>query len=481
MRHLDEGTIHAWLDGALDADESRRVESHVASCEACAGAVAAARGVVAAASRILIALDDVPGGVIPGSAPPDAATPAVSAAQRRRSADPQVGVHPWWRSVPLRAAAAIVIVAAGALATREAFLPRATQTTSIPVFASSDSASSERAMMRAPEASAATMSQALPPTAEPSAGTAAAPAPQPSSPGRRSEVAAPRPGRPGSRTSAVDGAGEGLGVTPAPARDAAMANARQPRRSEARSEVASAPLAAKRAAELDELVVTSPDSRRDRAAGDSAESGLLARRSADVQQRMDSAARGVKAAPAPSIGGIAGGVAGVAARAEGRTSMRTRAGAMVAAEASSAAATPPSAQQMQTLADKVEHSTPREIAGLRLLTHTVSQLSQGRVVQGRESVERVRYVHTLLYELVPGAQVELVVALPVESVAVRPEGSEESATGIFADSVPVRAEGRVTTIHWREPDGTELQLSGRVSLEELEALRRRVRVPPRKE
>ena len=60
MWHLDEGTIHAWLDGALSADEARRVEAHVGSCTVCADAVAEARGLIAASSRILTALDDVP-------------------------------------------------------------------------------------------------------------------------------------------------------------------------------------------------------------------------------------------------------------------------------------------------------------------------------------------------------------------------------------------------------------------------------------
>lgn len=60
MRHLDEGTIHAWLDGALSSDEAARAEAHVASCTVCAEAVAEARGLIAASSRILLALDNVP-------------------------------------------------------------------------------------------------------------------------------------------------------------------------------------------------------------------------------------------------------------------------------------------------------------------------------------------------------------------------------------------------------------------------------------
>lgn len=67
MQHLDEGTIHAWLDGALPADETTGVERHVAQCKECASLVAEARGMIAGASRIVSALDVVPGGVIPKS------------------------------------------------------------------------------------------------------------------------------------------------------------------------------------------------------------------------------------------------------------------------------------------------------------------------------------------------------------------------------------------------------------------------------
>jgi len=67
MQHLDEGTIHAWLDGALPADESTGVERHVAQCKECASLVAEARGMIAGASRIVSALDIVPGNVIPKS------------------------------------------------------------------------------------------------------------------------------------------------------------------------------------------------------------------------------------------------------------------------------------------------------------------------------------------------------------------------------------------------------------------------------
>lgn len=92
MQHPDEGTIHSWLDNALSVEEAARVESHVAECPQCAAAVAEARGFVAASSRILTALDDVPRGVVP-------AVPA-------RKRDFRV----LWR-----AAAAVLVVAGGSL------------------------------------------------------------------------------------------------------------------------------------------------------------------------------------------------------------------------------------------------------------------------------------------------------------------------------------------------------------------------------
>lgn len=92
MQHPDEGMIHSWLDGALNAEEATQMESHVATCPSCATAVAEARGFIAASSRILTALDDVPRGVLP-------AVPA-----RKRD------LRVFWR-----AAAAMLVVAGGSL------------------------------------------------------------------------------------------------------------------------------------------------------------------------------------------------------------------------------------------------------------------------------------------------------------------------------------------------------------------------------
>ena len=92
MNHLDEGTIHAWLDGALSATQSAEVDAHVKSCAECSAAVAEARGLIAASSRILTALDDVPPNVIP--------KPVVAPVRRRW------GAAPWISGL---AAAAIIV------------------------------------------------------------------------------------------------------------------------------------------------------------------------------------------------------------------------------------------------------------------------------------------------------------------------------------------------------------------------------------
>lgn len=121
MQHLDEGTIHAWLDGALDAPERERIEQHLASCVECEALVAEARGLVAGASRILGALDDVPGDVVPRrtAVPPTRADLAASA-RPETVVTPLAARRPrsWVTANAFRIAAAITIVAAGALAGR---------------------------------------------------------------------------------------------------------------------------------------------------------------------------------------------------------------------------------------------------------------------------------------------------------------------------------------------------------------------------
>ena len=90
MQHPDEGAIHAWLDGALSHEEGAAIETHASTCAECASAIAEARGLIAASSRIVSALDIVPAGVIP---------------VRTKV------TRPWYSTTQLRAAAAVLFVA----------------------------------------------------------------------------------------------------------------------------------------------------------------------------------------------------------------------------------------------------------------------------------------------------------------------------------------------------------------------------------
>ena len=60
MSRPDEGLIHQWLDGECTPEESARLEQLVATDPEWAAAVAEARGLIAASSRIVQSLDAVP-------------------------------------------------------------------------------------------------------------------------------------------------------------------------------------------------------------------------------------------------------------------------------------------------------------------------------------------------------------------------------------------------------------------------------------
>ena len=104
--HPDEGTIHAWLDSALDDSTASRLAAHVATCGECAERVAEARGLIAGASRVVRALDDS----ITSAGPTWGQVTATTVANRPAS-------RSIWRALrvtPLRSAiAATVLVALG--------------------------------------------------------------------------------------------------------------------------------------------------------------------------------------------------------------------------------------------------------------------------------------------------------------------------------------------------------------------------------
>jgi putative zinc finger protein len=203
IMHLDEGTIHAWLDGALDAEEAARVERHAAECGSCAAAVAEARGLVAGASRILTALDRVPGGVVPKAA----GSADVVRARRTRSL---------WATLhltPARAAAAALVVVAAGTALVLNNMPNATRSAAKLADYPRDSAVTFR------PAEPINLPHAQPDTAA-SQTSAAAPLNAPSPARSVPKMAAPQPlSAPSRRAVAAEG-GEGRVAEKAAARQA---------------------------------------------------------------------------------------------------------------------------------------------------------------------------------------------------------------------------------------------------------------------
>jgi len=130
MQHPDEGMIHTWLDGELSQEEATALEAHVAECDHCKAAVAEARGFIAASSRIVGALDNVPGNVIPIAKP----------AKRM-----------WYSSPQFRAAAAVLIVAGASFLVMKPVTQKSTL--AVPGRAEANEAASAQRAMSVPESS----------------------------------------------------------------------------------------------------------------------------------------------------------------------------------------------------------------------------------------------------------------------------------------------------------------------------------------
>ena len=122
MQHLDDGTIHALLDGELTAEEAEALDQHVRYCAACADRLAEERLIQSEAERMIAELDapapaptiaDPP--MVPGNEPLD---PPLAPDQPKYSGPPVVLIpeRDYERSrIPrLLGWAATLIVAAGA-------------------------------------------------------------------------------------------------------------------------------------------------------------------------------------------------------------------------------------------------------------------------------------------------------------------------------------------------------------------------------
>lgn len=115
MQHPDEGTLHAWLDGELDARHAADIEAHVAQCAACSATVAEAREFRSTSDRLIEVLQPEP----------------ARAPVRAPAARPDVARRPRWKLwiAPLAAAAVLVLVVqlnrAGIPSMRDAAAPDA--------------------------------------------------------------------------------------------------------------------------------------------------------------------------------------------------------------------------------------------------------------------------------------------------------------------------------------------------------------------
>ena len=91
MPHLDEGTLHALLDGELDVAEVKEIQTHLGACAACGSRLQDVKQFLAEADSLVGALETPAGAPRPGRAPappPGAPTPASSAANARAWREP---------------------------------------------------------------------------------------------------------------------------------------------------------------------------------------------------------------------------------------------------------------------------------------------------------------------------------------------------------------------------------------------------------
>ncbi|HEV2749676.1 MAG TPA: zf-HC2 domain-containing protein [Gemmatimonadales bacterium] len=93
MSHVDDGTLHAYLDGELSPPEAQSVEAHVAQCPACRERLEEERALIARAAELLAR-----------AAPPDRDLPPF------RPGDVRPPVRLWWQArLPLAWAATIAL------------------------------------------------------------------------------------------------------------------------------------------------------------------------------------------------------------------------------------------------------------------------------------------------------------------------------------------------------------------------------------
>jgi hypothetical protein len=470
MPHLDEGTIHAWLDGALTPDESARAESHAAECATCAAAVAEARGLIAASSRILTALDDVPGQVVPPGdrvlAAGDSLFAAAAARARRR---------PRFRAARYTGiAAAIAFVATTVVVLRDR---TAVEDTAALTVGSSDS-TSETSLLRVSPVPAEPQAANAPDAAPP-----AAPPEQPRQRGADdlrgfgAASGAPAVGGEVAGTRGAADASSAVAATPEEeraARESSRAPAAPP------SAAPSAMIGGRGAARMKGVEM---DSRAQLAqiTGRVTDSSGAPIPSAQVTIAGTSSGALTDQDGSFRIANVPAGTQTVEAKhlgyAANQKKVEAAPGDTVSVDLALGAATVQLDEVMTSgAANKVVADTfaEREIAGLTLLDTS-------------ESLENGRPVRRSLYQLRPGVTVTLVERRARAGQSGAP--ATESAQGIprprraAADErrrleqnrrADKEAPEQINTIFWTSTDGTEFTLMGAVTVTELEDVRRRI-------
>src|SRR5881396_514329 len=93
MSHVDDGTLHAYLDGELSPAEVQGVEAHLAQCPACRGRLDEERALITRAGELLAL-----------AAPPERELPPF------RAGDVKPPTRLWWKvRLPLAWAATLVL------------------------------------------------------------------------------------------------------------------------------------------------------------------------------------------------------------------------------------------------------------------------------------------------------------------------------------------------------------------------------------
>ena len=459
--HLDEGTIHAWLDGALGDAEAERVERHAASCESCAATVAEARGLVAAASRILTRLDDVPAAVIPAgvaasAAPiPASAGPRLArgatgpAARRRRRWVPTV-----WTLSAAAAAALMAVLVTGDEAERLLERPAATSagesvSPSIErATTPADAAEMAESPRESPEATArSATAQSSPAQSSPVPSSPVPTSPAQSPPARSALAPAPEPGM--ARAATEDVASQNVPVT------------------EGRTASALSAVAPAAPARIPPPVVANEEVRRSE------------RRVGGFVPRAADAPAPAQAAVPEQLRARLAGARGDTGAAPDSTTLRYD---------TPAAATDFQLAEVPVWSDSLTRARlPRRIGfGRRILAG--ARLIESSIVTTAPVFER-----RSIYELEDGARVTLVEgpssvrleAVVTTGVDASPAAPETAAKAVVSDdsvvtlepdageTIVVRPDG-TARLQWSD-GGTALALEGPLSIDRLRALRERVR------